>query len=59
METMSFFTTKALPISDGMFKQIRRSHMLRTKFQRKLILKLSERYSVATIANDFKKLAYY
>ncbi len=29
--------------------------MLKTKFQRKLILKLSERYSVATIANDFLK----
>ncbi len=29
--------------------------MLKTKFQRKLILKLSERYSIAIIANDFLK----
>ncbi len=29
--------------------------MLKTKFQRKLILKLSERYSVATIEKTFLK----
>ncbi len=36
---MSFFTTEVLPVLDGTFQHIRRSHRLKMKFQRKLVLK--------------------
>ncbi len=44
-------------ISRNVFQQIRRNRTLKMKFQRKLIQKeiVIERYSIATIANDFLK----
>ena len=36
LETMSFFSTRVLPVLDGIFQQIRESHRLKTKFQRKV-----------------------